>query len=150
MSKHSASISWKHSPHDADASTYSRDHDVSLRGGQVVRMSASVGFKGNAECADPEQLFVSAVASCHMLTFLAIAELQGYRVESYVDKPMGTLSKSAEGKMAITRIVLAPTIQFSGDKTPHPEALRKIHAAAHKNCFIGNSVNTEVTVKDGT
>lgn len=147
MSEHSATISWSHVPHEGEPETYSRNHTSALKGGQLLNVSAAVAYKGDADCTDPEQMLVSAVASCHMLVFLAIAEAKGLHVESYEDAAVGTLEKNAEGRMAITHITLRPRISFSGDKTPDADALDKIHAGAHRNCFIANSIKAEVTVE---
>ncbi|MDO9597590.1 MAG: OsmC family protein [Azoarcus sp.] len=146
MSVHQTTLEWQRAPHTADAQTYSRKHQATLNGGQTVNVSASVEYKGDPECADPEQLLLSALGSCHMLTFLAIADLQGYTVEHYRDTPTGHLEKNAQGKMAITRIELSPTVRFGGDKQPDAATLAKMHAGAHRNCFIANSINAAVTV----
>lgn len=146
MSEHKATIEWKRQPHPQDERTYSRNHVATLNGGQTLNVSASTEYKGDGACADPEQLLINAVASCHMLTFLAIAEFQGYRVAEYRDNAVGYLEKNDAGKMAVTRIVLSPAVTFAGDKRPDEAALAKIHAGAHKNCFIANSVTADVTV----
>lgn len=147
MSVHQAAIEWQRAPNAADAQTYSRNHHALLNGGQTVKVSAGVDFKGDADCADPEQLLLSALGSCHMLTFLAIAEIQGYTVEHYRDTPVGHLEKNAQGRMAITRIELSPAVRFSGDKQPDEAALAKLHASAHRNCFIANTISAAVTVQ---
>lgn len=146
MSVHQSVIRWQRAPHSSDASTYSRNHRVTLNGGQQVDVSASVEFKGDSACADPEQMLVSAVSSCHMLFFLAIAEFQGYQVESYEDDPLGHLESNDKKGMEMTRIVLSPRITFGGDKLPDQKAISRIHANAHKNCFIRNSITAEVTI----
>ena len=146
MSVHEASISWQRSPHESEANTYSRNHCVTLNGGQELDASASVEFKGDPECADPEQMLVSAVSSCHMLFFLAIAELKGYQVESYEDDPIGYLERTDQKGMEMTRIELSPRITFGGEKVPDQEAISRIHANAHSKCFIRNSVTAEVTI----
>lgn len=146
MSVHEAAISWQRNPHESDANTYSRNHRVMLNGGQDVNVSASVEFKGDPNCADPEQMLVSAVSSCHMLFFLAIADFQGYRVESYKDDPKGYLESNDKKGKEVTRIELSPRITFGGDKVPDQKAISRIHANAHSNCFIRNSITAEVTI----
>ncbi|CAM3315191.1 OsmC family protein [Halomonas lysinitropha] len=146
MSVHQSAIRWQHNPHATDANTYSRNHCVTLNGDQQVDVSASVEFKGDPSCADPEQMLISAVSSCHMLFFLAIAEFQGYRVESYEDDPVGHLESSNKKGLEITRIELSPRITFGGDKMPDEKAISRIHANAHKSCFIRNSITAEVTI----
>lgn len=146
MSIHEAAIKWQRAPHDSDTNTYSRNHLVILNGGQAVNVSASTEFKGDPGCADPEQMLVSAVSSCHMLFFLAIADFQGYQVESYEDEPKGYLESNDRKGKEMTRIELSPRITFVGDKIPDEKAIARIHANAHKNCFIRNSVTAEVTI----
>lgn len=146
MSIHKANINWQRHPHSSDSSTYSRNHLVKLNGDQHIKVSASEEFKGDPNCADPEQMLVSAVSSCHMLFFLTIADFKGLSVESYEDNPEGYLEKGAKGGMEVTRIILSPRVIFGGDKKPDQETISKIHATAHKNCFIGNSITASVEI----
>jgi organic hydroperoxide reductase OsmC/OhrA len=81
-----------------------------------------------------------------MLTFLAIACKQRFVIDSYEDEAVGHLEKNADGKLAITRVELRPKIAWGGDRKPSAEELDKMHHAAHKNCFVANSVRTVVTV----
>lgn len=148
MSVHQSAIRWQRNPHETEAETYSRNHRVTLAGEQNVNVSASVEFKGDSNCADPEQMFISAVSSCHMLFFLAIADFQGYQVESYEDNPVGYLESNDKKGKEMTRIELSPRITFGGDKVPDQKAIVRIHTNAHKNCFIRNSITTEVTIND--
>lgn len=146
MSTHTANINWQRHPHSSDSNTYSRNHLVKLNGDQKVKVSASEEFKGDPNCADPEQMLISAVSSCHMLFFLAVADFQGFFVESYEDNPVGYLEKNSKGGMEITRITLNPEIVFSDDNQPDLETINKIHAKAHKSCFIRNSITANVEV----
>ncbi|MGM0823825.1 MAG: OsmC family protein [Pseudomonadota bacterium] len=146
MSVHEAAIRWQYAPHASEADTYSRNHIVTLNGPQALDVSASVDFKGDANLADPEQMLISAVSSCHMLFFLAIAEMQGYQVEAYQDDPKGYLERNDKKGMEITRIELSPRITFGGEKVPDQKVIEKIHHKAHSSCFIRNSVTAEVTV----
>ena len=146
MSEHFAEISWKNIPNPVDEKTYNRNHQLSLSGNQQLEGSSAPEYKGDPDCVDPEQLLVSALASCHMLTFLAIAELKGYQVETYDDKATGYLEKGDSGRSEVTRIALFPRIAFSGDKSPDANEIKRMHASAHKNCFIANSIKTKVEV----
>jgi len=109
--------------------------------------SAAPAYLGDPKKVDPEEAFVASLSSCHMLTFLAIACKQKFVLDEYVDDAIGQMEKNAEGKMAITKVTLRPKLKWSGDKQPTAEELDKIHHAAHDNCFIANSVKTEVTVE---
>lgn len=150
MSIHSSRLLWQRSPHPDDPATYSRNHVAMLAGGQQLRVSASVEYKGDKDSADPEQMLVAAISSCHMLFFLAIAELQGFVVDSYEDCATGHLEKGTTGRPVITRIELSPVVTFSDDRIPDAAAINRMHAGAHKNCFIRNSITAEVVVKGGS
>lgn len=150
MSTHSSSLRWQRRPHPDDPATYSRNHVSTLGGGQTLNVSASTEFKGDPDCADPEQMLVSAVSSCHMLFFIAIAEAQGFTVESYRDNAVGHLEKGPAGRPVITRIELSPEPTFGGDRLPDAAAITRMHAGAHRSCFIGNSITAAVTVHEPT
>jgi organic hydroperoxide reductase OsmC/OhrA len=104
----------------------------------------------NPAAVDPEEAFVASLSSCHMLWFLGLAAVRKFRVDSYVDQAEGELEKNAEGRMAITRVTLRPTVHFSGEPQPTREELQRLHHEAHEKCFIANSVKTEVRVEPAT
>jgi len=147
MSEHACSIRWSRGDREYTYDTYSRDHTWRFPNGAELAASSAPDFLGNDACVDPEEALVGAISSCHMLTFLAIAARKRLVVESYEDDAVGTLEKNDEGKLAVTRVVLRPRITWGGDKTPDPAALDKLHHQAHENCFIANSVKTEVVVE---
>jgi len=115
-----------------------------------MQASAAPAYLGNPKNVNPEEAFVASLSSCHMLTFLAIACKQKFVLDEYTDEAIGHMEKNAEGKLAITRVTLQPKIKFSGDKQPSAEELDKMHHAAHEDCFIANSVKTEITVEPQT
>ena len=82
-----------------------------------------------------------------MLTFLAIASQKRYTVDHYEDHAMGVLGKNSEGKMALTEVTLKPKVTFSGDNKQDDQALHQLHEAAHKNCFLANSVTTRIRIE---
>jgi len=151
MSEHKARISWKRNGPDFLKGRYSREHTWTFDGGVTVPASSSPSVVpapySSANAVDPEEAFVASISSCHMLTFLSIACKQKFVLDEYTDEAVGHMEKNAEGKMAITRVELRPKIKWSGDRTPSAEELDKMHHAAHDNCFIANSVKTEVTVE---
>ncbi|WP_373068318.1 OsmC family protein [Gemmatimonas sp.] len=81
-----------------------------------------------------------------MLTFLALASNKGFVVDSYDDTAVGHLEKNANGKLAVSRVELHPKIVYSGAKQPTQADLDWLHDKAHRECFIANSVTTEVSV----
>ena len=146
MSEHKATIVWARNGADFGYKTYPRDHAWRFDNGIEIPGSAAPAYLGNPDRVDPEGAFVAALASCHMLTFLALASNRGFVVDSYEDCAVGHLGKNANGKMAVVRIDLHPQITFSGAKLPAQSDLDWLHDKAHKECVIANSVNTEVTV----
>ncbi|WP_018157407.1 OsmC family protein [Demetria terragena] len=145
MSEHIAQISWSRDGREFTYDTYDRDHTWSFDGGVTVPASANPAFLGSPGPVDPEEAFVAALSSCHMLTFLAIAARKRLVVESYDDRAVGVMEKNAAGRLAVTRVILHPTITWGGPE-PDPEQIEKVHHLAHEQCFIANSVTTEVTV----
>ncbi len=125
---------------------FSRDHDLTLSQDQHLHASSAASYLGNSKMTNPEELLTSALASCHMLTFLAIASKSGYTIESYLDNPEALLDKNEEGKLSITTINLKPEVVFKEDKIPSPEQLKSLHEKAHRNCFIANSIKTHVNI----
>lgn len=149
MSKHTAIIEWQRQSSEAFSDNqYSRAHTWSFDGGLQVPASPSPHVVplplSVAENVDPEEAFVAALSSCHMLVFLSIAAKRRYVVDSYVDAAEGELTKEDNGKEWVSRVTLNPKIVFSGDKQPTFTQLEKMHHMAHQNCFIANSVKTEV------
>ncbi len=149
MSEHKANIIWARNGADFGYKNYPRDHVWRFPNGVEVPGSAAPAYLGNANRVDPEAAFVAALSSCHMLTFLALASNKGFVVDSYQDAAVGHLEKNANGKLAITRVELHPTIVYSGAKQPAAADLEWLHDKAHKECFIANSVTTEVRVSYG-
>ncbi len=146
MSAHKVTIGWNRESESFAIKEYNRSHTWDFGEGNVVNASAAVDYQGDADRVDPEQAFVASIASCHMLTFLAIASQQNFIIDQYEDPAVGSLGKNAEGKMAVTQVDLSPVITFSGDKIPDRAALEQLHHKAHQFCFIANSVTCEIKV----
>jgi organic hydroperoxide reductase OsmC/OhrA len=127
---------------------YSRGHVWQFDGGIEVPASASPHVVRKplsiAEAVDPEEAFVVSLSSCHMLWFLSIAAERGFVVEKYRDEAIGVMAKNAAGKLAMTKVTLRPQIEFGGDRIPGKEDLESMHHQAHEECFIANSVKTDV------
>lgn len=150
MSEHDAMVEWQRRGADFDYKTYSRAHTLSFDGGiRVPASAAPANIPATAKGApgvDPEQAFVASLASCHMLWFLHLAWKAKLVVDRYVDHASGILGKNSEGREAMTRVTLRPTVTFSGRK-PSAEEHTQLHEDAHHKCFIANSVKTEVVVE---
>ena len=154
MSEHRATIEWAS---DATAAAfvkgrYSREHRWSFDGGVVVQASPSPSVVpapwSNAAYVDPEEAYVASIASCHMLTFLWIASRAGFTVARYRDEAIGTMTNNDRGVAWVSRVVLAPRIEYAGDHKPSPDALARLHHDTHEGCFIANSVKTEIVVAE--
>lgn len=152
MSEYTATIRWDRNPEeDFTDNQYSRAHTWEFDGGARVPASSSphvVPLPYSEEAnVDPEEAFIAALSSCHMLVFLSIAAKRDYVVESYVDEAVGVLGEDAAGKTSVTEVTLRPRVLFSGERFPTREQMERMHDTAHENCFIANSVKTEVTTE---
>ena len=150
MSTYRATVDWRREG-DFAARRYSRVHTVSFDGGLVVPGTAgpaNVNPRYSREGAmDPEQAFVAALSACHMLWFLDITARAGFLVDAYRDEAEGTLAEGPSGRQMMTRVVLRPQVSFTGDHRPTPEELADLHHKAHEECFIANSVTSEVVIE---
>ena len=153
MSLHRATVRWALAEDGAAflARRYSRLHSLAFDGGAELLGSPATSVVpapfSSPEGVDPEQAFVASLSACHMLWFLDHAARAGLVVAAYEDAAEGTLGRLERGKFAVTRVVLRPRIVFAGDKRPTPEEVGRLHEAAHADCFIANSVTTEVVVE---
>lgn len=152
MHEHRATVAWTRGGTVFTDLRYSRRHTWTFDGGAVVAASASPHVVpvpcSDPSAVDPEEAFVAALASCHMLTFLGLAARAGYVVESYEDAAIGCLERDASGREAVTRARLRPRIRFAASRTPSPAALTDLHEEAHRLCFLANSVTTRLTVEE--
>ena len=146
--EHRATIVWRRNGEDFAKGRYSRAHEWRFDGVSVPA-SASPGVVpapfSRQDAVDPEEAFVAALSSCHMLTFVDMARRVGIVIESYEDEAVGTMERIAPGRMAITRVTLRPRIAFAGE-IPDSAQLDELHHQAHEACFIANSVTTKVTI----
>lgn len=149
MSEHRAELEWRLETEAFDYETYNRDHVLEFDNGLRLEASAAPAYKGSPERLDPEEMLVGSIASCHMLTFLAFCSKKRLKLESYRDNAVGVLEKNDQGKLALTRVTLHPVATFAAGVEVSREELEKLHHRAHGECFIANSVRTEVVVELG-
>lgn len=143
MSEHRITLSWEKGDVPFTYDAYPRNHSISFKDGQErIIASASPSYRGDGSKADPEDMLVAALSSCHMLSFLAIAAKKKLTVHSYQDDAVGFLENDG-GKLWITRVILRPQVAIDTDA----ETLSHIHHLAHEACFIASSVKTNVTVE---
>jgi organic hydroperoxide reductase OsmC/OhrA len=151
MSTYTATIRWSRNGAEGFAKgQYSRAHEWAFDGGLTLPASPSPHIVpapwNNPAGVDPEEAFVAALSSCHMLFFVDLARRDGWTVDSYVDEAEGVLEKRADGRQAMTRVTLRPAITWGGDTQPDDAAVAGLHHRAHEACFIANSVTTDVRV----
>ena len=145
-----ATIVWRFEGEDFSRGRYSRAHEWRFDGGTVVPASPSPGIVPppyiREDAVDPEEAFVAALSSCHMLTFLDLARRDGVVIQSYEDEAIGIMEEIAPGRRAVTKVTLRPKIIFDG-APPDQARLDDLHHRAHELCFIANSVTSEIVVE---
>jgi len=149
MSDYRATVEWQLQG-EFKYATYSRAHAVDF--GHGLRLPGNAG-QGNVPAtvpwtpgADPEQQFVAALSTCHMLWFLHLAHDARFVVGNYRDEASGVLAKNAEGRMAMTQVTLRPVVTFVGT-APTAEQFSQLHEKTHQRCFIANSVKTDILLE---
>ncbi|MBL8384823.1 MAG: OsmC family protein [Burkholderiales bacterium] len=145
-----ATVAWRRRDEPFVGGRYSRAHTWEFDGGAVVPASSSplsvpLPFS-DAEAVDPEEAFVAAISSCHMLFFLAFAAKRHWVIDSYTDQATGTMERNAQGHWAMTRVALRPLIEFAGE-APAQIDIDDLHREAHEECYIANSVKCEIVVE---
>jgi organic hydroperoxide reductase OsmC/OhrA len=148
---HTATIRWSRSGEgDFTKGQYNRAHEWLFDGGARVAASASPHIVpapwSDASGVDPEEAFVASLSSCHMLFFVDFARRAGLVVDEYVDASEGVLEKRPDGRLAITRVTLRPSITWNGEP-PDDAIIADLHHRAHDACFVANSVTAEVIVE---
>ena len=145
---HTATIRWQAGDADFLGQHYSRAHTWAFDGGVVVPASSSPQVvpvpMSDAGAVDPEEAFVAALSSCHMLWFLDIASRAGYAVQRYDDAADGRMGRNAGGKWVMAVVTLRPRTRFAGARVPDAAALAALHHEAHEECFLANSVRCEI------
>jgi organic hydroperoxide reductase OsmC/OhrA len=151
MSEYTATIRWQFTGTDFARGKYSREHVWEFDGGITIAASPSPSVVpvpySNPANVDPEEAFVAAVSSCHMMSFLYVASKAGVIVTSYHDEAVGVMTKNAAGKYWVSKVTLRPRIEYGGTSLPSAEQIQHLHHAAHEECYIANSIRTEVVVE---
>ena len=150
MATYRASVDWAlEQGGDFANGRYSRAHEVRFSEHTVPGTASHhvVGKWAAPGAVDPEEMLVASISTCHMLTFLHRARLAGFVVTRYRDAAEGVMEKIDGGRMAVTRVTLAPEITYEG-RRPTPAEADHLHHEAHEECFIANSVKTEIVVEE--
>lgn len=151
MGSHTATVTWKRKTTEVFIDNkYSRGHLWQFDGGAEVQASASphiVRYPYSvAANVDPEEAYIAAISSCHMLFFLSLTANAGFVVDDYADHAEGIMAKDEVGRMVVTEIVLSPVVRYKG-AAPLSEEEEHLHHEAHEACFLANSVKTKITVQ---
>jgi organic hydroperoxide reductase OsmC/OhrA len=150
MASYNATVRWLRGNAEFAKQQYTRGHTWHFDEGLTVPASASPHVVkapwAVAAAVDPEEALVAALASCHMLFFLSDASRAGFIVEKYEDAAEGLMAKDAEGRMAVTVITLRPQVTFSATG-PTAEQFAKLHDGAHAQCYIANSIRSDVRIE---
>ncbi len=144
------SLSWPADPAQSmpPAPKFSRDSLLTAPGKPTVPSGLPASYGGDGTRYDPEELMMMSLAHCHMLTYLAFAEKRNIPVLRYEDHAVGALGRNDAGKTSMREVILRPRVTIArGASTAEAEAL---HAPAHANCFMANSVNFTVKVEPDT
>jgi len=148
MSSHTVTIRWLRGDQQFTDNRFSRGHTWIFDGGVEVQASSSPHVVplpcSQANAVDPEEAFVASLSSCHMLWFLFIAAKRGFCIDSYIDDAVGVMGRNALGKLSMTRVTLRPSVAFGGNRLPAKSDIESMHHEAHAECFIANSVKTDV------
>jgi organic hydroperoxide reductase OsmC/OhrA len=147
VSEYRVTVIWKRASQDFTYESYNRNHVWKIGHATQIEVSAAPQYRGDGERLDPEEAYVGALSSCHMLTFLAIAARRHLGVDSYEDEAAGLMTKGANGRLWVSRVTLRPRVVFSAGAAISREELDRLHRHSHDECFIANSVKTEVTVE---
>ena len=148
---YTAEIRWDRAGSPFIDNKYSRAHEWVFDGGAVIAASSSphvvrVPWSDPAN-VDPEEAFIAALSSCHMLFFLGYAAREKLVVDSYVDRAVGVMGKNSDGRIAMTSVTLKPLVVFSGSDALRKSVIEALHHEAHESCYIANSVTTEIKIQ---
>ena len=148
MADHTCLVAWERGAADFVDRRYSRAHTWTFDGGAVVPASSSPLVvplpMSDAAAVDPEEAFVAALASCHMLWFLDLASRAGVAIASYEDAAEGRMGLNADGKLVVDVVTLRPRTRVAGARVPDAAELAALHHRAHEECFLANSVRCEI------
>ena len=148
--EYKATVLWTRSDAKFTDNRYSRGHVWKFDGIEIPGSSSPASVRlplSVAEAVDPEEALVAALSSCHMLFFLTFAAKGGFTVDRYEDAAVGVMTPNARGKLFVSKVTLRPAVTFVGDKRPDASEFAALHHRAHEECYVANSVNSEVVVE---
>ena len=147
MGQHKTSIHWERDTGHFNIKSFNRDHVIRFENGVAINATSAPEYTGNLELISPEDLLVATISSCHMMTFLAIASLKNWLVQTYNDQAQGFLEENSRGRVMMNRVILQPQVLFSGSNLPTSKEQEDIHFKAKRSGFITNSVRTSISIQ---
>ena len=139
-----AEVNWtsNQNPSDQTKRFYSKSHQINIEGKPVLNVSAAKAFNGDPELYNPEDLLLSSLVSCHMMSYLYVCAQNGIEVLEYSDNAEATLEVNPDGSGRFVEVLLRPKVKISNsDKM---ELALELHTKANQLCFIANSCNFPV------
>jgi organic hydroperoxide reductase OsmC/OhrA len=151
LSEHLATVHWRRGTATFAHGKYSRAHTWHFDGGVNFPASASPDVVpapwSDPNAVDPEEAYVAALSSCHMLWFLSLAAAKGFIVDSYEDEAIGHMREITPGRPVVAEVVLRPYIVFDPQHAANKQQVEALHHEAHERCFLANSVKTKIRVE---
>jgi len=146
MSDLSIQLHWHRTEPELQPGKYSNAHTVQFNGSFELLADSAPDWGGDANNTNPEQALASALSSCHMMTFLALAAKAKWPVASYYDHAVAHLGKNPQGQMSVTRVDLHPVVRFDTGFSVDAAELEKMQHRAHRYCFIANTLAESVEI----
>ncbi|MBX9889233.1 MAG: OsmC family protein [Flavobacteriaceae bacterium] len=136
-----AKLNWssKEQPTPSATKMYTKSHSIVIEEKEMMQVSAAKAFKGDPSLYNPEDLLLSSVVSCHMMSYLYVCQQNGIEVLSYQDNAEATLEVLDNGSGRFIEVRLFPKVIIS-NKEQIAQAIH-LHKEANKLCFIANSCN---------
>lgn len=148
MSHYKVSITWQRKAGNISFEEYDRDHTWSCEGGAIIQATASTELFGNPSFVNPQEAFLAAVSSSHMLEFLALAADNRLLVESYFDEAVGFMEDDEDGNPYISCIYLRPQVIFRSSTMPEHQFVNELHEMAKQASEIISSIKTQVLITE--
>lgn len=127
---------------ESNKNRYTKSHTIKIEGKDILSISAAKAFKGDPTVLNPEDLLLSALTSCHMMSYLYVCQQHNIEVHAYEDNSEATLVLNADGSGRITKVVLNPIVRIKDEL--QKELALQLHIQANKLCFIANSCNFKI------
>ena len=147
MGQHKTSIHWERDTEHFNIKSFNHDHVIRFKNGVVIHATSAPEFTGNPDLTSPEDLFVATMSCCHMLSFLAVASLNKWQVQTDRDQAQGFFEETPAGRIMMNRVLLQPQAVFSSSNHPSRKAQEDMHLKARRSGFIANSVRTSISIQ---